>query len=271
MSVFGGKKAPAELEFRMAEIRPYYSDKGLSAVHYDLTTALDPALAGDIDIYAGLAPPGGRMLELGAGTGRVAFALAERGLSVVGVDLAPAMLAQAQARLAKAPPEIAARLSFVRGDMTALPPGEPVDAVICPYYGLAHLPAGAAWKNVFKGAARRLQAGGMAAFHLPFGERMAEAPPVQPGVPVFQAPVEAGRMLSIYIVERAAKPAIGRYDQVLDYVVTDARGREEHRARERQTFYAADPTPFAEAAGLAVDRDPIVMGGVGAIHVFRRG
>ena len=42
---------------RMAEVRPYYSEKGLTATFYDLTTALDPSLAGDIDIYLSLFPP----------------------------------------------------------------------------------------------------------------------------------------------------------------------------------------------------------------------
>lgn len=104
----------------MAEVRPYYSDKGLAATFYDLTTAADRGLEGDVDLYAGLAPAGGSVLELGAGTGRVSLALAERGLRVLGIGLAPTMLVQAQAKLAEAPPEIAGRVRFRRGDMAAL-------------------------------------------------------------------------------------------------------------------------------------------------------
>ena len=87
----------------MAGVRPYYADKGLSAAFYDTVTAADARLAGDIDAYARLAPTGGSILELGVGTGRLAFALAEMGFSVVGVDIAPAMLAQAQAKRADLP------------------------------------------------------------------------------------------------------------------------------------------------------------------------
>ena len=75
----------------MAEVRPYYSEKGLTATFYDLTTALDPSLAGDIDIYRSLVPEGGSVLELGVCTGRVAFALAEGGLHVTGMIAASAI------------------------------------------------------------------------------------------------------------------------------------------------------------------------------------
>ncbi len=71
----------------MTETRRYYSDKGLTATVYDVVTALDPTLAGDIDLYAGLAPAGGHILELGAGTGRVSIALAEKGFRVTGYRL----------------------------------------------------------------------------------------------------------------------------------------------------------------------------------------
>lgn len=73
----------------MAEVRPYYSDKGLAAAYYDLVTELDPGVRGDTEAYAALTPPGGSILELGSGAGRVSFSLAERGFSVLGLDLAP--------------------------------------------------------------------------------------------------------------------------------------------------------------------------------------
>ena len=116
----------------MPEVKPYYAAGDLSAAFYDLTTALDRDLSGDIDLYAALVPEGGRVLELGAGTGRVCLALAERGLTVVGLDLSPQMLAQAEARRQAAPPEVAARISLVRGDMAALSVPGPFAAILCP-------------------------------------------------------------------------------------------------------------------------------------------
>jgi hypothetical protein len=43
------------------------------------------------------------------------------------------------------------------------------------------------------------------------------------------------------------------------------------RSAERLTYYVADPTPFAAAAGLSLARAPIRLGGVGDVWVFRKG
>jgi SAM-dependent methyltransferase len=81
---------------------------------YDLDLAQDP---GDLDLYLALADrTGGPILELATGTGRLAVPLAEHGHLVTGVDLDPAMLARAQARLAAAKGGAAASLRFVIGD-----------------------------------------------------------------------------------------------------------------------------------------------------------
>jgi SAM-dependent methyltransferase len=253
----------------MAEPRPYYSDKGLSAAFYDLTTALDPTLIGDVEIYADLLAPGASVLELGTGTGRVALALAERGHEVTGLDLASSMLVQAKAKLKRADPAAAARVTLVRGDMTALRLGRSFEAVLCPFFALAHLPAGAAWRNVFEGVARHLAPGGVAAFHLPLAQRLAEAPP--PGDrPVMDAPVGGGRRLQIFIVERRFREGLNRFDQVMDYVIVGPDGRAERRSRERLTYYAADPRPVAQAVGLTIEGEPRPLGGAGEIFVFRK-
>lgn len=254
----------------MAEARPYYSDKGLSAAFYDLITAHDQTLAGDVDLYASLAPAGGTILELGAGTGRVAIALAERGFSITGVDLAPAMLEQAQAKRAQLPADVAARLEFRRGDMGALDLKRTFDAVISPFFTLAHLPAGAAWRNAFSTIARHLPPGGLAAVHLPLASLMAQAGAFDPKRAVMELDAGAGKRLVLYVKDRRFREALGRFDQVLEYVVVDSGGRPVRRSQERLTYYAADPTPFAEGAGLARDRDPVLLGGVGEIHVFRK-
>jgi SAM-dependent methyltransferase len=250
----------------MAEVRPYYSDKGLSAAFYDLTTAADRGLDGDIDLYAGQAPAGGSVLELGAGTGRVTLALAERGLQVLGVDLAPTMLAQAQAKLARAAPEIRDRVRFRRGDMASLNLGETFDAVIAPYFALAHLPAGAAWRNVFAGVARHLRPGGRAAFHLPSKEMLDQPLPKVRG-PALQRPLDGGRRLTLFIQARTARPAVGRYDQVVEYVVEGPKGVES-RSLDRMTYYVADPAPAALAAGLEAEA-PVLLG-QNPVHLFRK-
>uniref|UniRef100_UPI00286B49CA class I SAM-dependent methyltransferase n=1 Tax=Phenylobacterium sp. TaxID=1871053 RepID=UPI00286B49CA len=201
----------------MGQVRPYYADRGLSAAFYDTVTGADERLAGDIEIYAGLAPAGGAILELGAGTGRVAYALAALGHQVTGVEIAPAMLAQAEARRGEVPDDVARRVVLRRGDMTAIDLKQVFDLVVCPYFTLAHVPGGAAWKNTFATAARHLRPGGLAAFHLPLLEVMRRPGPANPAVPVLDRPTPAGGRLLLYIRERRFREDVGRLDQVIEY------------------------------------------------------
>ncbi len=86
---------------------------------YDLDLVDDP---GDLDLYLALAErAGGRILEIGVGTGRLAVPLATAGWSVVGVDRDPAMLARARVR-ATAAGARGGRPAGARRDRRARPP-----------------------------------------------------------------------------------------------------------------------------------------------------
>jgi len=254
----------------MAQARPYYAEKGLSAVFYDTVTGADARLQGDIEVYAKLAPPEGSVLELGSGTGRVAFALAEHGLHVTGVEIAPSMLLQAQAKRATLDPEIGARVALRRGDMTSLDLKRTFDLVVCPYFTLAHVPAGAAWRNTFATAAHHLETGGLAAFHLPMLEPMRAPGPANPDLPAMDQALEGGRRLQLYVRERSFRESIGRLDQVIEYVERGADGKVLRRSHERLTYYLTDPEPLAAAAGLAKHQAPVELGGVGEIWIFHK-
>ncbi|WP_296595190.1 bifunctional 2-polyprenyl-6-hydroxyphenol methylase/3-demethylubiquinol 3-O-methyltransferase UbiG [Phenylobacterium sp.] len=254
----------------MVKAKPYYAPGGLSVAYYDLITGADGRLRGDEDVYAGLAPAGGAILELGAGTGRLTSALAVRGFDVTGVDISPAMLAQAKARIADLAPDVRARIELRRGDMTALDLKRAFDLVICPFFTLAHVPAGAAWKNTFAVASRHLAPGALAAFHLPRLEIMRRPGPANPDLPVLDLATPDGRRLLLFVRERTFREGINRLDQVLEYAVADGGGRIVQRSPERLTYYVADPEPLAATAGLVLDRPPIDLGGVGDIFVFRR-
>jgi len=254
----------------MAAVRPYYSAGSMSAAFYDVVTAADARLAGDVEIYAGLAAAGTSVLELGAGSGRITAALAERGFAVTGVDLSRAMLVQAERRRAALAPDAAARISLRLGDMTALDLKRTFDLVVCPYFTLAHVPAGQAWKNGFRTAARHLADGGLAAFHLPRLELMSRATPPDPDAVVLDEPLSGGGRLRLRVKAREFRPGVGRLEQVIEYEELDARGASLRRSAERLAYYMADPIPLAQSAGLAPDRDPIPLGDVGDIWVFRR-
>ena len=59
--------------------------------------------------------------------------------------------------------------------------------------------------------------------------------------------------------------------EVIEYVERDAAGRVVRKSPERLTYYIADPTPFAAAAGLTVLQPPVRLGDVGEIWTFRKG
>lgn len=73
---------------------------------------------------AGLLPPGGRVLELGVGTGRIAVPLAAAGAEVTGVDASPRMLE----RLARRDP--AGSVRRVEADMLTYADGGGYDVVL---------------------------------------------------------------------------------------------------------------------------------------------
>jgi len=106
---------------------------------------------------------GGRVLELGCGTGRISIPLLCAGVSLVGVDRSEPMLAQARGKfLATRPRRSAAPLQLVRGDIRTLPfPDKQFDLVLAPYGMLQSLLSDRDVAATLKSVARVLVPGGM--------------------------------------------------------------------------------------------------------------
>ncbi len=95
----------------------------LAAYLYDRTHS---SLGADVPLYTALATgAGGPVLELGCGTGRVLRGLVAAGLTVCGVDAAPARLRRARARLGASAP-----VTLLHGDMRAVALPGPFGVVI---------------------------------------------------------------------------------------------------------------------------------------------
>ncbi|MEU8362204.1 methyltransferase domain-containing protein [Nonomuraea sp. NPDC048882] len=106
-----------------------------------------------VDRLAELAE-GGRALEFAIGTGRVAVPLAERGVPVTGVELAPAMIAQLRTKVSEAV------IPVVEGDMaTVVAPGD-YTLVYLVYNTISNLLTQAEQVECFRNAARHLAPGG---------------------------------------------------------------------------------------------------------------
>ena len=110
----------------------------------------------EADFYASLVPPGGTVLELACGTGRLTLPLAERGLKVTGLDNSEAMLVAAEAKAAAY--GLATR--FVLGDVRQFALDLEFDLISLPNNSLGHLHTLPDIQACFTSVLRHLAPGG---------------------------------------------------------------------------------------------------------------
>jgi SAM-dependent methyltransferase len=132
----------------------YFDDAIAERYDDDVSDAFDPAVVGPtVDVLVDLAA-GGRALEFGVGTGRIALPLAGRGVPVHGIDLSPAMIR----RLKEKPG--ADRVSTTIGDFaTARAPGE-FSLIYLVFNTIMNITSQAGQVACFRNAARHLVPGG---------------------------------------------------------------------------------------------------------------
>lgn len=81
----------------------------------------------------------GPVLEIACGTGRIMIPIAESGVSIVGLDRAPAMLEVARRKIAALPDETRRRMQIVEGDMQTFSLERRFPLAIIPYRAFLHL------------------------------------------------------------------------------------------------------------------------------------
>jgi SAM-dependent methyltransferase len=118
----------------------------------------------DVAFYVGLArEASGPIVELAVGNARVAIPVARAvGRTVVGIDLSPAMLEQAQVALATEP---GVDLDLRLADMREFELEEPAGLIYCPFRALLHLPTWADRRRTFERVASSLRPGGRFAWN----------------------------------------------------------------------------------------------------------
>lgn len=101
----------------------------------------DEDVAFHVELARRLAPR--RVLELGAGSGRVTVPLAElgarAGFGVTALDASETMLAEAERKLAGAPPAVREHVRLVHADMRTWEAPEPFDLIVVPCSSVCHL------------------------------------------------------------------------------------------------------------------------------------
>lgn len=120
----------------------------------------------DVRFYVALAErrKATSVLELGAGSGRVARALARSKVSVVGVEVLPEMIAHARELLAAEPKAVRERVTLVRADLTKLRLRRRFPLVIAPFNVLSHLYGRADFEAAMKVVKAHLMPRGRFAF-----------------------------------------------------------------------------------------------------------
>ena len=138
--------------------REHYADAALYDYEYRRRRA-------DVTFYRELAKRrGGPILDLGAGSGRVAIALARDGHEVVAVDRSPGMLARLRERVAALPTAVAARVEVVAGDLCTFAVKGKFPLVIAAFNTVEHLYTRGEVAALFARVAAHLAPGGTFAF-----------------------------------------------------------------------------------------------------------
>ena len=121
----------------------------------------------DLDFYKKLAlQSGGKALELGVGTARVAISLAKAGVAVVGIDNSVYMLEVAREKLAKESEAVRGRVILKRGDMRNFELKQSFPFVYIPASTFDHNITGEDRKRTLNCVYRHLEKNGIFAFDL---------------------------------------------------------------------------------------------------------
>jgi SAM-dependent methyltransferase len=246
---------------------------------YDVDLIEDP---GDVDLYLALAArTGGPVLELAAGSGRVAVPLAAAGFEVAAVDIDPAMLARAAIAVRAAGQEAERRLTLVEADVLGLelPHGREFGLAVLALNSLLLMGTIENQTKALEAMARHLAPGGLAVVDvwLPSGRELAGYDG-RLSLEYVRTDPETGNQ----VVKMAAAqydPSTARVELNVVYQEVDATGvpRTWTRVDRLRLLDAEALTFLAESAGLEVetiasnyDLDPIGPHDERAILIARR-
>ena len=148
--------------------RFYEGANSLFVRAYDAFYAAEPPqIAGDVAFYEQLArEAGGPVLELGCGTGRIALALAERGLDITGIDVSDGMLTLARRKAAACPAFVRDHLALINQDMRHLNLGRRFGLAFVPFRSFQHLLTIDQQQQSLQAIRRHLEPTGRLALHL---------------------------------------------------------------------------------------------------------
>src|SRR5688500_3666244 len=94
----------------------------------------------DVQFYVDMAKEqGGRVLEIGCGTGRVLIPTAQAGIEITGLDSSRSMLDVLRKNLSREAKDVQARVHFEMGDMRYFDLDEQFDLITIPFRPFQHM------------------------------------------------------------------------------------------------------------------------------------
>jgi SAM-dependent methyltransferase len=129
--------------------------------------AENQAFTDDLGLYTDLAAEyGGPVLEVGSGTGRVLFHLAQAGYEVLGVDVSAPMLAVAERKL-KTLPHLQNKIRLVQADILSYQDSQKYPLILLSYNALMHFPEADQQVHLLQTLGALLSPGGAIVIDLP--------------------------------------------------------------------------------------------------------
>lgn len=136
----------------------------LDAAFYDYYST---GLEGDVEFYVAEAQKAGSpVLELGCGTGRITFPIAQAGIQIAGLDLSPSMLDVARQKMALLEDAVQDRVELMLGDMRDFTLDRRFSLAIVPYRAFLYMYTPDDQKQALRHIREHLVEGGLLAFNV---------------------------------------------------------------------------------------------------------
>jgi len=137
--------------------RDFFSSDLVVATYDRLTEQANQQIAGDLAFYLDCAARfGSPVLELGVGTGRIAWALVKAGHAVTGIDRSKGMLDAAKRKAGSQNAAAVQKLDLIEADITAFDLDQTFPLAIMPFSTFQHLPESADQRACLLGIHRHL-------------------------------------------------------------------------------------------------------------------
>ncbi len=250
----------------MDDVPPFYRNEGLHTEIYDVFA--EEAVGHDLAFWRACAAEyGGPILELGSGTGRVSWALADAGFEVVGLDRSEPMLRRAEAKVTDHP---GARATFHLGDMSDFDLARRFGLVVVPFRAFQALLTVAAQESALACIRRHLVPGGHLVLDL-FDPRLEFlVPGGRPHSVVTLPHPEHDTTVRIETADRTLDPVAQVFTETWRLTELDASGaslRQEHERLELRWLYRYETRHLLRLAGFEIvaeysdfDRSPPAYG-----------